>query len=333
MRTLSACLVALAVLSASSHGHAQTVCKARTLGTLGGSGTHATDLNDWAQVVGRSQLPGNTVEHAFLWERGHMHDLGALERGADSGALAINEWGTIVGSSASQPVIWRGRHIAALPVPDGSEVGVATDINNRGQITGNVGFSQCLLWQDSESEPLDLGTLGGAYCYATAINDLGVVVGSSTTADGDLRGFVWHDGVMREAESIADPSGGYSFSELLDINRAGIAAGRILSSGPQKRPLLWTPRRGGRVLPLADTVASAVNDWGAVALVKGLESATLSLAFPWLHDDGPVLPLGSLGGTVGYDDLALNNRFQIAWTALQPAGFRAYFCQLKPATR
>jgi len=41
--------------------------------------------------------------------------------------------------------------------------------------------------------------------------------------------------------------------------------------------------------------------------------------------------IGTLGGGVSYDGLAINDRLQIAWTVLagEPLKFQAYMCQLE----
>jgi probable HAF family extracellular repeat protein len=79
------------------------------LGTLGGAISNlAFALNNHGQVVGISDLPGDSVAHPFLWQSGTMEDLGAL-RTDDTFALAtsINDSGDVVGFSCG-PVDCRG---------------------------------------------------------------------------------------------------------------------------------------------------------------------------------------------------------------------------------
>ncbi len=77
------------------------------LGNLGLSEefySFALDLNDAFKVVGGSETSlydskGNYFWHAFLWENGHLLDLGTLESNEDSIAYAINNFGEVVGVS------------------------------------------------------------------------------------------------------------------------------------------------------------------------------------------------------------------------------------------
>ncbi|WP_240670729.1 hypothetical protein [Actinoplanes solisilvae] len=56
--------------------------------------------------------------------------------------------------------------------------------------------TRAVRWQHGKIT--DLGTLGGDHSFATAINDLGAIVGSSTTADGSLHAFLWRAGRMSD---------------------------------------------------------------------------------------------------------------------------------------
>ena len=72
----------------------------------------------------------------------------------------------------------------------------------------------------------DLGTLGGADSYATAIGERGQVVGSSATASatctgrGPCHAFFWSAGVMHDLGTL-----GGSFSSALALNQRGQVVG------------------------------------------------------------------------------------------------------------
>jgi probable HAF family extracellular repeat protein len=67
------------------------------LGTLGGTSSAASGLNELGQVVGWSQTTSGQ-KHAFIWTSDTgMVDLGKLMGGSYSVASSINEYGEIVG--------------------------------------------------------------------------------------------------------------------------------------------------------------------------------------------------------------------------------------------
>ncbi len=72
------------------------------LGSLGGTGHGmgilAYNLNDQDQVVGLSDLPGDTTFHAFLWtKQTGMQDLGTLPGDVTSAASGITNESQVVG--------------------------------------------------------------------------------------------------------------------------------------------------------------------------------------------------------------------------------------------
>jgi probable HAF family extracellular repeat protein len=77
------------------------------LGTLGGSSSNATDINNKGQIVGGAATPNSGTTHAFLWQYGKMKDLGTLDNGQNySEANAITQDSQVVGYS-STAFIWR----------------------------------------------------------------------------------------------------------------------------------------------------------------------------------------------------------------------------------
>jgi probable HAF family extracellular repeat protein len=78
------------------------------LGNLGGpagtfGGNHACAINNQGQVVGHSDLTGDTTFHAYLWtkETG-MKDIGTLKGDFASAALGINDGSQVVGISLDE---------------------------------------------------------------------------------------------------------------------------------------------------------------------------------------------------------------------------------------
>ena len=68
------------------------------LGSFGGTFATATGINNSGQIVGYSDLVGNTAEHAFLYSGGVISDLGTLG-GTNSTAFGINNKGQAVGGA------------------------------------------------------------------------------------------------------------------------------------------------------------------------------------------------------------------------------------------
>jgi probable HAF family extracellular repeat protein len=125
------------------------------LGNLGGSGAYQGNIgfsvNSRGDVIGNSDLPGDTTTHAFLWtKKTGMQDLGTLPGDTVSFGEDINDAGEIVGISlayffaptAAHAVIWENGvpiNLNSLIVPGDSAglyLGAALAINARGEIVG-----------------------------------------------------------------------------------------------------------------------------------------------------------------------------------------------------
>ncbi len=92
---------------------------ATDLGNLGGDGgfggNHACALNNYGQVVGHSDLAGDTAFHAYLWTKATgMKDIGTLSGDFASLGLGVNDGGMVVGASLdpnfnSRAFLWERR--------------------------------------------------------------------------------------------------------------------------------------------------------------------------------------------------------------------------------
>ncbi len=105
-----------------------------SLGSLGGTTTTPTALNDAGQVTGSATLVDGT-QHAFLYSTGKMIDLGALSPGQSSVGTAISSDGQVVGLSGAQTFLYsNGKMTLLLPQ---SQMGTPVGINSLDQIIGN----------------------------------------------------------------------------------------------------------------------------------------------------------------------------------------------------
>jgi probable HAF family extracellular repeat protein len=116
---------------------------------------------------------GIPAVHPFLWENGHMVDLGSL------GGTIANP-GSILFSQGPAPAI-----------------------NNRGQVAGTSTLAGDQTWHPflwDGHELRDLGTLGGTNGEAFWLSDSGLVVGRADFSPGSTHhhAFLWKHGVMTD---------------------------------------------------------------------------------------------------------------------------------------
>ena len=168
-----------------------------------------------------------------------------------------------------------------------------TQINDVGQVVG-ISANHAFLWANGTMT--DLGTLGGDYSLANAINDRGQVVGESNTPQGETHAFLWDQGTMSDLGNAGETSSAHS------INNSGGIVGAISSKNARRGAVLW---RSGQRLSLADLATSgsgstalAVNANGDIAGVSsGFVVSSGGVVRAVLWHGGIVRDLGTLGGT------------------------------------
>ncbi|SFD82238.1 hypothetical protein [Massilia yuzhufengensis] len=177
----------------------------------------------------------------------------------------------------------------------------AVALNNAGQVTGRStipgGNEHAFVWTLGGGM-LDIGVLpGAANSGATAINNVGVVVGMSEGVPGvPPRAFRWT--LVGGMENLGSFGAGIaSFSAADALNDAGLIAGQSSTPAFDRHAFRWTALEG---LVDIDTLGSSFSLPRAVG-AAGQVSGTVSLpgfinhAFFWTQGTG-MLDLGTAGG-------------------------------------
>jgi probable HAF family extracellular repeat protein len=320
-----------------------------TLSALGGAASAANAINNRGWVMGAANLPGNATEHATLWVSGTAFDLGTLG-GANSSVpwpSVKNNRGLVVGVSdtaMADPLgeiwscaeaffpsssghtclgfVWKKGVMTALPTLGGNN-GVATGVNNRGEIVGwaetSTHDSTCNAPQVLQFEPVvygpepghlrPLATLAGdPDGAATAINDLGHVVGISGICANAIGGataahaVLWEHGTPQNIGNL----GGVAWNTPTAINNRDEIVGFSDLAGdsaasPNFHAFLWTKSAGikdlGTLPGDSTSIAWSINGRGQV-VGQSVNANGASRAFLWekgvMTDLNTLIPAGSV---------------------------------------
>ena len=195
------------------------------------SPTWALFINDRGDVVG-GPLGGFTGW--FRWRDGVSTDLGNFI------ASAVNERGDIAGTHCvrDHACVWRDGVATDLGILPGDNRSIARAINVSGQVVGGSfvfpgpGPFHPVLWQNGTIA--DLGTLGGTFGIAVAINDRGQIAGYSTTADGETHASLWVNGEMSDLGTL-----GGTYSRAFAISDPGDVVGTSGDASEASYVFLW----------------------------------------------------------------------------------------------
>ena len=217
------------------------------LGSLGGSSTTPSAINNRGQVVGQSATASGQA-HAFLWQDGAIQDLGTLG-GPWSQAAGINESGAVSGSAQRGPDAFGHTWFHAFVWADGqmTDLGVAgrfdpvsfgETINNLGSVAGRSIDPSGDVWH-----PFlwSCGAMRGLFPFGsserfrvTGLNNQDLVIGD----DAHGHALVWVNSSARPFQTLGGPS---NFAGA--INNRGDVAGWAQDPAGRHHPVLW--RRTG----------------------------------------------------------------------------------------
>jgi probable HAF family extracellular repeat protein len=193
--------------------------------------------------------------------------------------------------------------------------------------------SQTIAQTKNENHPrykvVDLGTLGGSFSWAFAVNNRGWVVGIATlTGDTSLHAFLWHDGLMTDLGILGHPEA-LPISTAVSINDAGEVVGVSETDDPDPfgenscgdflicLPVVWKDNAIRALPTLGGTngVANDVNEFGVVGGGAETDEPDPTCASPQIFHVEPVLwtngraaRLPSIGGDADGFVLGVNDR-------------------------
>ncbi|NRR30432.1 PEP-CTERM sorting domain-containing protein [Oxalobacteraceae bacterium] len=169
------------------------------------SASAAYGVNENGLVVGAASDGVAGPSHATQWLGGVQTDLGTLSGADSSAAYGVNDAGQVVGASTfsaggHHAVLWSGGQASDLGTLGGAN-SRANDINASGLIVGYsdvvdpLQWRHAALWNGSTQIDLNSALIGGLGNFAnlaeaTAINDLGQIVGYGSTLDGSTHAFL-----------------------------------------------------------------------------------------------------------------------------------------------
>jgi probable HAF family extracellular repeat protein len=319
---------AIATVLAIAGGSAQAaapkfVCKALMDDAAAAvdSQTHTAEINSRGEVVGFASAPlfGSSALGSAIWGKDRQArrlsdkvSQGDVTLFAD--AYGVNDSSQVVGVVYDRfghpgAVTWVDGALTKLGGLSGAEgLGVAAAINNRGKIVGvseltldtGAKVTRATVWDNGKI--IDLGAIDkNGSSGAIDVNGNGVVVGTSTSADGKSTRPVRWDG--RKITALSVPNG--ARSAVAGINREGVIIGQstFISDGS----VHGTAWRGEEVLDLGvfgDNMQTQPTDINTAGAVVGLASKTgaAPVALYWANVESAPVDLNTLVTRAGCVD-------------------------------
>jgi uncharacterized membrane protein len=267
----------------------------------GAAAAYATGVNDRDQVIAETNefdSNGVRVRRGFMFDHGKVIVLPALDTDSNTQPFAINNWGSAVGTNhnrvtgSSNPVVWSGGKIHALPLLPGQDTGFAFGINDFGVIAGyqfpadDSSEVACLwYWNGNGYKAVALASLGGDFGEAFGINNWGQSVGFSTNA-GNLNGLaaLWDSRGPHALPLLPGDTDGFA-NAINDFGQiTGYNFGVDENGDDTQAVVLW---QGGKVTNLQTVVPSSFPDITDIGNVNLSGQIVVETGY---FDDGSLAP-------------------------------------------
>jgi probable HAF family extracellular repeat protein len=264
------------------------------LGTLGGPSSQGQGINTTGEIAGYAQLPPSTSAgypprpvsfySAFYTVSGKETAIGQ----SGGVAYAINDSGQIVAVEPAGAVLYTkgmGTNLGNLGSSSGTE---ATGINSLGEVVGysylTNGNFRGFYWISGKMT--EMGTFGGDWSQAYAVNDAGQITGTAyTTSNLANHAFLYTSSTMKDLGTL---SGG-TISVGTAVNLSGTVVG-YAQAGSSSETLVYhafvytgskmqdlnslIPAKSGWVLSQANGI-NASGEIVGYGTINGLEHAFL----------------------------------------------------------
>jgi probable HAF family extracellular repeat protein len=203
-------------------------------------------INSIGEIAGQADYRSERRQVPVVWTPAGgltiLPTLGYTGRGLHGTARAINTAGEVAGMARTatgslHATLWRKGTPLDLHTAEG-ESSMANGLNNVEQVVGHViladSTARGFVWLPLSGMLLLPPLPEDTYAYAYAINDAGVVVGSSVNATAVTRAVRWVNGVVEDLNTVVGT--GTALATAVAINQQG----QIAVNGPQNEaPHAW----------------------------------------------------------------------------------------------
>ena len=289
----------LALILVPLSAQAQTMYTVTDLGSLGGTITFVTGVNSSGVAVGGSTDSSGRLR-AFIWKNGVMQSIEPPEGYTRSLAMGISNSGKVVGRFDNQESCQypNCRHITfvydksvqVLPTLGGTQT-QGYGISNSGYVVGAATSAQSnmllrgfVLRKDSIRE---LGTLGGIFSGAHAVNSRGIAAGyAGVPGPGTSHAALFRGDIVEDLGTL-----GGDRSLATGINNAGEVVG--YSDTTNNEEVRGFVVRKGQMYDLGtfggrDSEAFAINN---LSQIVGRAQTSIRSYHAFLHENGEMIDL------------------------------------------